>query len=78
MRIPADRPDSGVKFGLGVFVGEVSGVKMHGHAGGTNRYISDFECYTDGDAMLIALTNRGFVKTRWLREAVAKMLYEAR
>lgn len=78
MRIPADRPESGVKFGLGVFVGEVSGVKMHGHTGGTNGYISDFKRYTDDDAMLIALTNRGFVRTRWLREAVAKMLYEAR
>lgn len=78
IRIPADRPESGVKFGLGVFVGEVLGVKMHGHTGGTNGYISDFERYTDDDAMLIALTNRGFAKTRWLREAVAKMLYEAR
>lgn len=72
MRIPADRPESGVKFGLGVFVGEVSGVKMHGHTGGTNGYISDFKCYTDDDAMLIALANPGFVKTRWLREAMAK------
>ncbi|GGJ51808.1 hypothetical protein [Sphingopyxis bauzanensis] len=51
---------------------------MHGHTGGTNGYISDFKRYADDDAMLIALTDRGFVKTRWLREAVAKMLYEAR
>jgi len=76
--IPADRQESGLKFGLGVFVSEAAGVKMHGHTGGTNGYISDFERYPADDAMLIALTNRGFVKTRWLREAVSKMLYEAR
>ena len=77
-RIAADRPESGLKFGLATFVTEAAGVRMHGHTGGTNGYISDFERYPDDDAMLIAMTNRGFVKTRWLREAVAKMLYEAR
>ncbi len=77
-RIPADRQESGLKFGLGVFVNEAAGIKMHGHTGGTNGYISDFERYPADDAMLIALTNRGFVKTRWIREAVAKMLDEAR
>lgn len=77
-QIAADRPESGAMLGLGVFVREASGVKMHGHTGGTNGYISDFQRYPDDDAMLIALTNRGFVKTRWLREAVAKMLSDAR
>ena len=66
------------RFGLGVIVTTQDGVTMHGHTGGTNGYISDFERYPDDDAVLIALTNRGFVKTKWLREGVAKMLKAAR
>lgn len=76
--LPDERPDSGRRFGLGIIVGEKDGVAMEGHTGGTNGYISDFERYRGDDAMMIALTNRGFVKTRWLRDAVATMLKGAR
>jgi D-alanyl-D-alanine carboxypeptidase len=76
--ISPGRPKGGEVLGLGVFVREASGVRMHGHTGGTNGYISSFQRYPDDDAMLIALTNRGFVKTRWLSEGVAKMLADAR
>ena len=74
---PTD-PAAVSKIGLGVFVADVDGVRMLGHTGGTNGYISDFERYPDDGAMMIALTNRGFVKTRWLREGVAKVLKAAR
>ncbi|WP_447760283.1 serine hydrolase domain-containing protein [Sphingopyxis panaciterrae] len=76
--LPDERPDSGRQFGLGIIVGVKDGVTMQGHTGGTNGYISDFEQYPEHDAMLIALTNRGFAKTRWLREEVATMLKSAR
>jgi CubicO group peptidase (beta-lactamase class C family) len=69
-------PDRG--FGLGVILESSDGVRMQGHTGGTNGYISDFERFPDDDAMMIALTNRGFVKTTWLRNGVAKVLKQAR
>jgi D-alanyl-D-alanine carboxypeptidase len=69
-------PDRG--FGLGVILESADGVRMEGHTGGTNGYISDFERYPDDGAMMIALTNRGFVKTTWLRDGVAKVLKQAR
>lgn len=76
--VPGVGRDAGRAFGLGVFVQEADGVRMEGHTGGTNGYISDFERYRDDDAMLIALTNRGFAKTKWLREGVAKVLKAGR
>jgi CubicO group peptidase (beta-lactamase class C family) len=75
---PADYPAKGRTFGLGVFVVDVDGVRMQGHTGGTNGFISDFERYPEDGAMMIALSNRGFAKTAWLREGVARMLKAAR
>jgi CubicO group peptidase (beta-lactamase class C family) len=72
-RTPADRG-----FGLGLFVHEASGVRMLGHTGGNNGYISDFEIFPDDDGMMIVLTNRGFTKTAPLREGVARALKAAR
>jgi CubicO group peptidase (beta-lactamase class C family) len=71
---PPDYPTPTRKFGLGIFVQDIDGVRLEGHTGGTNGYISDFERFPEEDAMMMALTNRGFVKTSWLREAVAQML----
>lgn len=65
------------QFGLGMIVTTVNGVTMEGHTGGTNGYISDFE-RLPGGVMMIALSNRGFTKTRWLREGVAEMVRQAR
>ena len=65
------------QFGLGMIVTTVNGVTMEGHTGGTNGYISDFE-RLPGGVMMIALSNRGFTKTRWLREGVADMVRQAR
>jgi D-alanyl-D-alanine carboxypeptidase len=69
-------PDRG--FGLGVILESADGVRMQGHTGGTNGYISDFERYPDDGAMMVALTNRVFVNTTWLRDGVAKVLKQAR
>ena len=60
-----------------MIVTTVNGVTMEGHTGGTNGYISDFE-RLPGGVMMIALSNRGFTKTRWLREGVAEMVRQAR
>lgn len=76
--LPDERPDTGRRWGLGVIVREQDGVTMHGHTGGTNGYISDFERFPDDAAMMIVLTNRGFVKTRWLADGMATMLKAAR
>lgn len=76
--LPDERPDTGKRWGLGTIVREQDGVVMHGHTGGTNGYISDFERFPDDGAMMIALTNRGFAKTRWLADGVAAMLKAAR
>lgn len=76
------RPESGRasdrRYGLGILVTEGLPVRMEGHTGGNNGFIADFERYPDDGAMLIALTNRGFAKTAWLRKAVAEMLAAAR
>ena len=76
--LPDERAETGRSWGLGVIARETDGVAMRGHTGGTNGYISDFERFPDDDAMMIALTNRGFTKTRWLADGVAKMLKAAR
>ncbi|WP_206185461.1 serine hydrolase [Sphingosinicella sp. CPCC 101087] len=69
-----DRQPAGRTFGLGVFVTEVEGVKLIGHTGGTNGFISDFQRFPQHDAMMIVLVNRGFARTAWLREGVARAL----
>ncbi|SMF61381.1 serine hydrolase domain-containing protein [Allosphingosinicella indica] len=76
--VDADGKTGGQAFGLGVVVNVADGVTMYGHTGGTNGYISDFERYPDDDAMLIVLTNRGNIRTAWLREGVAAALKGAR
>lgn len=76
--LPDERPGTGRRYGLGVIVRDQDGVVMQGHTGGTNGYISDFERFPDDGAMMIALTNRGFAKTRWLADGVAAMLNAAR
>lgn len=76
--IPDDRADDGRRYGLGVFVEDTGSTKRHGHTGGTNGYISAFERFPGDDAMLIVLSNRAAFKTRWLRDAVASLLLEAR
>jgi len=63
---------------LGVNLEEHDGVRLQGHKGGTNGYISAFERFPDDGAMMIVLANRGFTATKWLREGVAKTLKEAR
>ena len=75
---PADYPAKGRRFGLGMFVTDVQGVALEGHTGGTNGYISDFERAPSEGAMMIALTNRGFSPTGWLRSDFAEMLKAAR
>jgi D-alanyl-D-alanine carboxypeptidase len=76
--LPDERLESGRRFGLGIIVSDKDGVRMEGHTGGTNGFISDFERYPDENAMMIALTNRGFAKTRWLRDGIATMLKSGR
>ena len=71
---PGDRQPAGRAFGLGVLVTHVDGVELNGHTGGTNGFISDFERFPAYDAMMIVLTNRGFTRTAWLREGVARAL----
>ncbi len=76
--VPGSPPVPGRSFGLGVVLDAIDGVPVQGHTGGTNGYISDFERYPEDDAMTIVLANRGFAKTRWLRDGVAAMLKAAR
>jgi D-alanyl-D-alanine carboxypeptidase len=71
---PPDYPVTGRRFGLGIFVQEIDGIRLIGHTGGTNGYISDFERSLGDEAMVIALTNRGFAGTAWLRVEFAHML----
>ena len=46
---------SGRRFGLGIVVQDIDGVRLEDHAGGANGYISDFERFPEQDAMMIAL-----------------------
>jgi len=75
---PGAREGTDNSFGLGVNLEEHDGVRLQGHKGGTNGYISAFERFPDDGAMMIVLANRGFTATKWLREGVAKTLKEAR
>lgn len=72
--VPDNNSSSGRAFGLGLIVSPIGGIAREGHTGGTNGYISDFERYPEHDGMLIALSNRGFAKTKWLRDEVAQVL----
>lgn len=76
--VPGTGRLEGRSFGLGIVISPVSGVAREGHTGGTNGYISDFERFPDDEAMMIALSNRGFAKTKWLRDGVAEVLKSAR
>ncbi|MDH5825003.1 serine hydrolase [Luteimonas sp. RD2P54] len=69
---------SGATYGLGIVTSDAGGVRMQGHTGGTNGYITDFQRFPDDDAMLIAMSNRGFTDTRWLRDATRQALKAAR
>jgi D-alanyl-D-alanine carboxypeptidase len=71
---PADPRLAGRGFGLGVIVAEQDGVRMHGHTGGVNGFISDFERFPDQDAMMILLSNRGFTRTAGIRGMIAETL----
>lgn len=71
---PTNSRSAGTSFGLGTIVRLVNHVRMEGHTGGVNGYISDFERFPDHKAMMIVLSNRGFAKTAWLREGVANAL----
>lgn len=71
---PEGYPVKGRRFGLGMIQHDIDGVAIQGHTGGTNGYISDFERAPEQGAMMIALTNRGFVKTAWLRTGFVEML----
>lgn len=75
---PGAREGTDNQWGLGVNLEEHDGVRMIGHKGGSNGYISAFERFPDDGAMMIVLSNRGFTQTRWLREGVAKVLKQAR
>ena len=66
------------RWGLGALIMESEGVRMHGHTGGTNGYISDFQRFPDHDAMMIILTNRGSTVTAPFRAEVARALQGAR
>jgi CubicO group peptidase (beta-lactamase class C family) len=75
---PGAREGTDNTWGLGVNLEEHDGVRLQGHKGGSNGYISAFERFPDDGAMMIVLSNRGFTKTAWLREGVAKVLKQAR
>jgi hypothetical protein len=79
-RDPADGRSAaeGAAYKLGVVTREVDGVRMQGHDGGNNGYITDFQRFPDDDAMLVAMSNRGFTETTWLLKAVTKVLKAAR
>jgi CubicO group peptidase (beta-lactamase class C family) len=71
---PPEYPVKGRRFGLGMFVSDVDGVRLEGHTGGNNGYISDFERTPDGRYMMIALSARGFTSTVWLRRDLAALV----
>ncbi len=69
--------DSPYFFGLGVLVQSIDGVRMSGHTGGVNGYISSFQRLPDHDAMFVVLSNRGFARTAWLNDAVADLFSDS-
>ncbi len=71
-------PDAAKGYHLGIVIRDRDGVRMQGHDGGNNGYISDFQRFPDDDAMLIVLSNLGFSDTWWLNTAFSKLLKAAR
>lgn len=61
-------------YGLGVVVAEIRGVRMEGHTGGTNGYVSEFERFPDQNASMVILTNRGFTPLGAIRREVVTAL----
>jgi len=59
---------------LGIVTRTRDGLRMQGHDGGNNGYITNYQRFPDREAMLVSLSNLGFSDTWWLNEAVAKVL----
>lgn len=66
------------QFGLGIILQQYGDVRIEGHTGGNNGYISSFQRYPEAKVAQIVLTNRGFVRTGWLDEMVAAAIAAAR
>lgn len=63
---------------LGIVARSQDGLRMFGHDGGNNGYISNYQRFPDQQAMLISLSNLGFSDTWWLNTEVAKILKAGR
>jgi CubicO group peptidase (beta-lactamase class C family) len=63
---------AGRGYGLGMMVRGMAPLKYVGHDGGNNGFISDFERFPDG-AALIVLSNVGYAQVDWIRAAVAAL-----
>lgn len=65
-------------YGLGVMSHDRAGVRMQGHTGGSNGYVSTFRRIPAHDAAVFALSNYGWAETRWVEDEAAKALSTAR
>lgn len=79
--VKAIRKDGSIsprRFGFGTVIENVEGVPVVGHTGGVNGYASEYERLYGGEAMFVALSNRGFAELGPLREAAIQGLKSAR
>lgn len=70
----AMHPREGGGYGLGLMCRTVEGLRLEGHDGGTNGYLSTFQRFPEQDAVLVVLSNLGFAKLAEIEQAVARVL----
>jgi D-alanyl-D-alanine carboxypeptidase len=60
-------------YGLGMMIRGQAPLKYVGHDGGNNGFVTDFERFPDGTAMIV-MSNLGYAEITWVRAAVAEKL----
>lgn len=77
MSIPNAPSVPSARYGLGVMIRERGGLRVEGHTGGNNGYVSAFRRVPERGAVIVALSNWGWSENDWIEEAAAAALAKA-